>query len=157
MVHDLIFWLLLGFFCFFALALILFIGLQSLWGLQGGCFGDGGVLYGFIATPLGFVYVGAGRCAVRGELLLKGAGCFLAFFQLSLAWCIWASRVTLFAWQVFLKAVMFCCMMGFILWLAYFGTRNIDVIEGIFLKVLLFVALLKVLLVFLYTSEVIRF
>ncbi|WP_375617953.1 MULTISPECIES: hypothetical protein [unclassified Bartonella] len=95
MSNDVMFWLLLGFFCFFALSLIFIYKGVKRRSVTEWMFWRWVVLYGVVATYLGFIYVGVGRRAVNGELLLKGGRCFLAFLQLSLVWCIWASRVCL--------------------------------------------------------------
>ncbi|WP_208438542.1 hypothetical protein [Bartonella grahamii] len=105
------------------------------------------MLYGIVATYLGFVYVGVGRRAVDGELLLKGA-VFSCIFATVLGLVHLGVKSMPVAGQVFVKAVMFCCMMGFILWFAAVGVRDMDSIRAVFLKGLLLTVLLKVLLGF---------
>ncbi|WP_375641743.1 MULTISPECIES: hypothetical protein [unclassified Bartonella] len=73
MSNDVMFWLLLGFFCFFALALIFIYKGAKRRSVTEWVFWRWVVFYGVVASYLGFVYVGVGRRAVDGELLLKGA------------------------------------------------------------------------------------
>ncbi|WP_375651916.1 hypothetical protein [Bartonella sp. LB28NMGDW] len=147
MSNDVMFWQWLGFFCFFALALIfIYVGAKRR-SVTGWMFWRWVVLYGVVATYLGFVYVGVGRRAVDGELLLKGA-VFSCIFATVLGLVHLGVKSMPVAWQVFVKAVMFCCLMGFILWFAAVGVRDMDSIRAVFLKVLLLTVLLKVLLGF---------
>ncbi|WP_208433033.1 hypothetical protein [Bartonella taylorii] len=141
----------LAFCCYVVLVFaLIYMGLRRL-GVTWGSFWKW-MAFGFIYSPVSrFVYAEGERLGVDW-LWFSNRWVFSFVMGIVLGVILVISHVGAkclgVTWDLFLKALAFCCFTGVVLWLAYVGARSIG-LTGIFLMALALASLLKLLLGFL--------
>ncbi len=111
------------------------------------------VLYGLMALYLGFICSGVRRSVPVSEALLLKGVVFSCIFTAVLGVMHFSVKSLPVAWVRFVKAILFCGMMGVILYLFAVGISDMNSLRGMFLKVLVLALLLKLLLGFFIRAQ----